>query len=267
MGVSLKENHVKNEIAQKSNGNLNKYRIIAAILFFTFSVLAVLFDLNVIKLASVLANFNISNLEILEKIDWGAVASISALFVLISVLKLDKKVTSIYEKFKNYEGNVKYLIILLFLIVGFIGLWFAIRSFGTIVKNLLILQTEIIRDENEVAKEVLVGKDYTTSQIFLMLGYILTANLCFNLAKTFESLVQNSSFEESAPRLLEALIQATIIGLIIFIPRYSDSALLDQLSGNNRVFGSILYVVILITLIAVLLLLIWFRKREFPKVE
>jgi len=85
--------------------------------------------------------------------------------------------------------------------------------------------------------------------------------------KTFsdKQLAVKPKFEEVTPKLLETLIFAIIIGLIVFIPRYSDSTLLDQLGGSNRVFGSILYVVILIALIGVLLMLIRFRNREFPE--
>lgn len=194
----------------------------------------------------------------IQNIDWGGFQSFLGFIAIILFFRIDDYVKTEYKKIKDID-NFTGFIILFFVIVGFFGLWFALRYFGLILKNSLIPLDSSF--------------NYSPSEIFIMLGYVLTANLCFNLVKTFSDpdLVKKSGFKKTAPKLLETLIQAIMIGLITFIPRYADPLLLDSLSasntGSNRIFGSIIYVLVLITLIIVLLLMIWFRKREFPKAK
>jgi hypothetical protein len=197
--------------------------------------------------------------SILKFIDWNGISSLFAFIAIAVFFRLFLQVETEYNKIKELDKLQSFVVVTL-AVIGFFGLWFTIRSFGLILKNSITLQFDEVLEKY-------VDFNYAPSEIFKMLGYILTARLCFNLMKTFsdKQLAVKPKFEEVTPKLLETLIFAIIIGLIVFIPRYSDSTLLDQLGGSNRVFGSILYVVILIALIGVLLMLIRFRNREFPE--
>jgi hypothetical protein len=220
-------------------------------LFMLFTILALARDLGFL-------DFNLIPIDI----DWGGVSSLFMLILIIVFFRLDQE---ILNKLKpDYHDNFWNIIIIFFVLAGFISLWYALRTFGLFVKNSLIIQPATF--------DPFV---YTTSQIFVILGFILTTNLCFTLARTFKKIgakpKEKKDIEplkkDSVPYLSEAIIQAVIIGLITFVPRYSDEFLLDSIGGNNRVLGATMYVIILIALIATLLFLVYFRKKGLFKLE
>jgi hypothetical protein len=230
---------VKNEVEGNNKTNRQKIfstheRTILSIFFFAFAFLVLL-------LPEVLGK------DIFKSIDPDGVASLFLLSAVILFLKLDRDIRKTLKTPYKSLGNG--IIIIFFMIAGIIALWFTIRTFGLIIRQSLFL----IPDSDF---------NYTTSQIFFLLGYLLAANLCFSLAKTFQEIEVK---KDPIIKLLGAVIQAIIIGMITFIPRYADNSLVGVIGNGNASIGEILYVIVLVTFVGSLLLLIRFRNHEFKR--
>ncbi len=115
-----------------------------------------------------------------------------------------------------------------FLCAGVIALWLAIRKSGLTVYNGLFTE----------------GYGYHTRDVFDIIAYILTANLCFTLMTTFSKLKETR-------HLVYVGIRAAIIGFLTFLPRYGDHNLIAAFGGGTLGIQGYMFVLsgILISLI------------------
>jgi hypothetical protein len=120
--------------------------------------------------------------------------------------------------------------------IGIVGIWLTVRVIGLYVVRYLTN-----------------NYNYNQYEIFTIVAYALATNLCFTLAKT---LGKTSEGDQKTPRVIEAGIQAVLVGIIVFLPLYGDA---NANSVFQRVGGLSGYVIILLTMAVVALLLIFGR--------
>ncbi len=281
MSATAKENsgrrisHLKRELKEKYLKYESPLRIICFLVFIAIAI-------------SVFVAWQFKILTE-ETFDLGGIASLLVLIGLIFLLRLDNEVKETLDR--QYNSISYRMVILLFLIAGIIALWFSIRTFGLVIEHSLIIPSNTFTSPSNTTELVPsstpeltanISFSYTASNIFSMLGFLLAANLCFSLGKTFRDIDgangktknpstrdankpdDSANIHDPVPKLLGAVIQTIIIGLITFTPRLLDSTLLDLLGNNNSSIGAIIYAIILVILISSLISLIRFRNREFP---
>jgi hypothetical protein len=173
--------------------------------------------------------------------DPGVVASLAATLVLILILRID---TEVKRRIENAKSEKFFqLIIAAFAFIGFVVFWLAVRSIGFFVVNQMIH----------------ANQPYSTSSIFALISLALTANLCFTFCRTFERSALAGAKERTSniiQSLLDTAIQAMIIGLIAFAPRYNDSAIID-------VIGEAGFVSVFLSFVVAIAVLIFARRRGF----
>lgn len=100
-----------------------------------------------------------------------------------------------------------------------------------------------------------VSFNYHTRDIFEMLAYILTTNLCFSLFKALIIKSDNKDKTMEIKGFFDVAIQGIIIGLVIFIPRHGDPIFIER-------FGApIHYVLIFLSMITSIAVLVFARQR------
>jgi hypothetical protein len=174
--------------------------------------------------------------------DPGVVASFAATLVLILILRVDIEVK---RQIRNADSEKFFqLIIAAFAFIGFVVFWLAVRFLGFFIVNQMILPNQ----------------PYSTSNIFVVISLALTANLCFTFCRTFEesaSARANKDTFNIIPSLLDTAVQAMIIGLIAFAPRYGDPNLID-------VIGEPGFISVFLLFIVAIAVLIYARRKQFP---
>lgn len=169
--------------------------------------------------------------------DLGGVLSFVAT-VLIAILivwkfKIHKDFSkTLKELKKNYPLRI--FPVLLLLLMAFISLWLTVRVIGVYVIKRYILTVNYV---------------YKQEDVFSMVTYLLTANLCFTLLRALAPKGKTKDGHKTLEGLIDVAIQAVIIGFITFIPRYS---LLLKEEGGAMSF--MLVVLSMIVSIAVLIL-------------
>jgi len=118
-----------------------------------------------------------------------------------------------------------------------VALWLTLRVIGLFLCRYLFEQSYI----------------YTHYQIFEILSYILATNLCFTLFKS----VREPSKEEPTriKYIINAAMQAILIGIITLLPNYGNVNLLNIVGGT---YG---FVSILVSMAILLVALVFVRER------
>ena len=189
--------------------------------------------------------------------DWGSITSLMITFAIVLWLKVDEEARNKLNK--TYEDNLWRVGILILASIGLIGIWLAIRSMGLLFVKYLVEETS----------------EYLQGDIFTLISFILTANLCFTLLRTFATIGEKEKNEggraqkpkdkktnnekEVTPKLIDVAMQVLIIGLITFIPRYYDQGLLSIIGSSYA------YVTILLAMIIALAIVAYVRWRLSPQ--
>jgi hypothetical protein len=95
--------------------------------------------------------------------------------------------------------------------------------------------------------DFLMTDNYLQYRILDIISYLLIANLCFGL-------INNLKKAENMRYISSAAIQATLIGIIVFIPKSGDNAFLQSLSEN--LMGVIGFFIVAATISLILFVLI-----------
>lgn len=188
--------------------------------------------------------------------DWGGIGSLLITLGFVLIFRIYEEAREIYKK--KYEDNLWRIVILALLLTGLVGIWQTIRAicyyFVLYVKNVSF---------------------YYPSDIFGMLAFVLTANVCFTLYRVFDKMAraekdvelgldkmeEKVSTSESHKEkdvelgLIGVLLQAIIIGLITLLPRLYDETFLKNLGGPVG------YVSVFLVLVFAVVLLIVLRTR------
>ena len=102
------------------------------------------------------------------------------------------------------------------------------------VIGLYVIRRYILIENGEKAK----NWTYAERDIFQMVSYVLTANLCFTLMRALALTAGNGQTSGVIRGLIDVAIQAVIIGFLTLLPRYKDSDFLKNV-GNSRGYVSI----------------------------
>lgn len=119
--------------------------------------------------------------------------------------------------------------------VGIIALWLSVRVCGLLSMKYLTVQ----------------NYPYNQYEIFNMIAYALAARLCF----TLQASIRGEDGKKRMAQIVNAAMQAVLIGIITFLPKYDDSRLASQLGGA---FG---FVSVLLVMAITLVLLMYVTKR------
>jgi hypothetical protein len=179
----------------------------------------------------------------IEVLDTGGFASLLVAIAFSLGLKIDE---SVWEQLHELKDNMWRVIILILALAGFFGVWLTLRVLGLYFTLYLSGATP--------------SYHYLASNIFSFISYALASNLCFSLVRTFSAigrkeLKEPKRINDLVPELLDTLLQAVLIGVLVFIPRFDDTTLLLAVGGIDH------YLLILITLIATIVVLVYTRKR------
>lgn len=170
--------------------------------------------------------------------DLGGLLSLGVTIVMIYISALKFKVhEDFFDKLKKIHG-LRILPTTILLLIGGIALWLAVRTIGFFVIKQYIFK---------------VNYSIKPSDIFTMIAYVLTANLCFTLLEALT--LESDSKNEMIKGLIEVSLQATIIGFLTILPRYSDLTLLAAIGDSSN------YVLIVITMLVSIVGLIFVRQR------
>jgi hypothetical protein len=185
------------------------------------------------------------------KLDVGSISALFATFAVIFLFGIDKEIRStcgitIVRKGSNrntFESSLG-IVTLILAIAALIAMWLVIRTIGLTIQKYIVEATPI-------------GNGYFASDIFYVLSFILTANLCFTLYRTLAS-SKDGDGEKGILNWIVVPIQALIIGLVVILPRYNDKVLTDVIGGING------YVTVVAVFIGSLTLLcfVWDRLRD-----
>jgi hypothetical protein len=166
----------------------------------------------------------------------GSLSLLVTIGIAISVLCYREKYgTEVIDDIKNAKDSLWSLIFISTILGGFISFWLAIRASGYYIYT-------YISDEKFI---------FGIGNIFGILGYVLVANLCFSLYRTFKKIGLGGTDKEkgvATDALLDWAIQAVIIGLLVFLPRYSDGIFVDEI-----IHGYPNFVILLMSMIGILL--------------
>jgi len=175
--------------------------------------------------------------------DVGGLWTLTFSALIMMVFKVPE---GIHRRLASVRQPSTYVINLIIASIGIVGIWMTVRTITLYVFQNLLEE----------------GFVYNTNDIFMILGFIVAANLPFTLMKALSMGEENRKTEpEILKGLIEVLIQAIIVGVITFIPAYS------QHSTLQGVGGAIGYVSILLSMIFVLLALIHARGRLIVQKE
>jgi hypothetical protein len=184
------------------------------------------------------------------KLDVGSISALFATFAVVFLFGIDKEIRSkckitIVRKGNNrniFENSLG-IVALILAIVAVIAIWLVIRTIGLTIQKYTTEATPS-------------GYGYLTSDIFYVLSFILTANLCFTLFRTLGN-INDGDGEKGILDWITVPIQALIIGLVVILPRYNDPVLTDAIGGIN---GYVAVVAVFIGSLT-LLCLVWDRLR------
>ena len=127
-------------------------------------------------------------------LDWGGFSSIIATIIVVLCFGVLEKLFDHLKKLKSEGYPSLALVILTLSSTGLLGIWLAIRMIGLNVRNLLLLE----------------GYNYSVNIVFVVITYILSANLCFTLSRTLEragtSELSQEGREEATKGLIDVLI-------------------------------------------------------------
>lgn len=146
--------------------------------------------------------------------DLGGLISFVATLIITIIIVLKYEIhKDFFETIETLKksNSFRILPIFLLLLVTFISLWLTVRAIGAYVRRYIFT----------------VNYTYLQRDIFTMMAYLLTTNLCLTLlrALTIKGNTQNGYVAMKG--LIDVAIQAVVIGFITFIPRYSGSFLAD----------------------------------------
>jgi hypothetical protein len=185
---------------------------------------------------------------LLSFLDLGGVVSFIATIIFILIIEWRFKIhKAIVDRLKGTKPLATLTILVLGL-VWFFSLWLTIRVIGLYAVRFILEDAYV----------------YQTGDIFTMLAFVLTANLCFTLLSAF-TMAGSKDFSNSEKKvikknrtnpsnqkdrtmveLIEVAIQAVIIGFITFLPRYNDNSLLEKIGGINSYFLVLIIMIIAI---------------------
>jgi hypothetical protein len=167
-----------------------------------------------------------------EFIDYGGVAS---LVITLSIALLFGTLKEIHSELENAKALSR-VVILALGGIGLVALWLTVRivAINMIWRYLL---TE--------------NYDFSISEIFLMISFILTTKLCFTLLEAIREMSEKPKDKPMVQQLIEVATQAVIIGFITFVPRYADPEILGKIGGMEG-YGLVLTLMIVSILALVL---------------
>jgi hypothetical protein len=168
-------------------------------------------------------------------LDKGGLESLFAT-VLVAVVWMyvgQKKLRSILVRARKNATSFPWILVLV--VTGFVGIWLSVRKLGLLVSQYLFVS----------------GYGYTQYEIIDTIAFVLAARLCFSLAKTLGDVEQGKG--KAIKQIIDATMQAVLIGLITILPRYGDSNLITQITING-------YVLLLIGITITLAILSFLRQ-------
>ena len=179
--------------------------------------------------------------------DIGGITSLivtSVISVLLFIaLRNGKKLDGSLSSVKNYVkgDNAALSIINFFLLVAaFIAIWLTVRSAMLYTWNYFLVEKY----------------DYSQFEVLSIVSYALIANLCL-------SLIGNLKQSGKIKYIISASMQAALIGLIVLLPRYGDSNLLNALNEKlNGVLGFISIALTISIILIILAIAYWFYPSE-----
>lgn len=181
--------------------------------------------------------------------DWGGIFSLAATIVAIGVISDGFR--SILKIFDDIADPLQIAIVLVLILVGSTSLWLTVRVIG-----LYVIRRYILMESGEKAKKWI----YMERDIFQMVSYVLTANLCFTLMRALALTAgskQSAGGEQTSgviAGLINVAIQAVIIGFLTLLPRYKDFQFLNKVGGPRG------YVSIVISMIVSIVALVLVRE-------
>lgn len=242
-----------------------RYILVAIFVFLTIIFLIGYFwkDKNIILFNDLPSDFSYISSFFSELValplDFGSISSLFAALAVALLLRIDSEIWTLSNlenviiNNENSNKNVRQrslgTAILLLGIAGIIGIWLSIRTFGIFTSKYIV---------EAMVESKLTNFPYFISDIFTMIGFILITNLCFTLVETLSKATKNNKQIETIQDLITTPIQATIIGLIIILPRYSDYLFISSVGGIN---GYIMVIGILLASLVVLCLLLLHLKK------
>jgi hypothetical protein len=119
--------------------------------------------------------------------------------------------------------------------VGIIALWLSVRV-------VLLFSLRYLTAENYV---------YNQYEIFYMIAYALAARLCF----TLQTSIRGEDGKKRIAQVVNAVMQAILIGIITLLPRYEDPILGLKLGGPSG------FVSVLLSMAITLALLMYVIRR------
>lgn len=177
---------------------------------------------------------------------YATIGVILAVVILIIVTKRSKVLGDIRQTLKKTDSLKIFPIVILLGVAG-IALWITIRHIGLFVIRRYIEQ---------------VNYNYRPEDIFDMVAFLLTANLCFTLIRALaieetKDQSQVQSEDDASKRtirgLIDVAIQAILIGFITFIPR--------SRTAYESTRTTINYVLIVIIMAVSIIVLVLARQR------
>ena len=186
---------------------------------------------------------SISNLDV-DRQGFLSLAFVIALITVFSFVT-NKSLKDLVNLLKNVNFTYGLPLILLAGIT-FFGFWLTVRLVGYFAYNYLF---------ND-------GFNYTQYQIFQMVSFILATRLCLTLFETIkkDATAKNEDKHLIRTGYLDTAIQAVIISIITVLPNYGNSDILARFGDTqtNRFLG---FLFLLITLVMMLLILLYARKK------
>lgn len=174
--------------------------------------------------------------------DLGGILSLVATFVIFALIlwkfKIYNKISTTIDELKN-TYPLRVFPVLILLLIAFVSLWLTLRVIGVFVIKRYILEVNYM---------------YKQEDIFLMLTYLLTANLCLTLLRALTPKDKGKTQDESEATkgLISVAIQAVIIGLITFVSRHN--------LFTKDFSDSASFMLIILSMLASIVVLIFARK-------
>lgn len=163
--------------------------------------------------------------------DWGGVISLAITLALFFFFNIDGTIRNGVERPSQGIYHEKFTVKAILLLLGLVVIWLSFRSMMLLLKNLLFEE----------------GYLYSVIEIFSIISFILSANLCFTLANVVQKSIDQDQKPEAgnSPKekdkeqgkradsketnfvgnLIEVATQVVIIGFIALLPRYNDTNL------------------------------------------